>query len=192
MRLPRGLKILNGVTLALPPEILLRTFGTEVGEHVLDGDVDAQLRLCLCRPIFRGIAPSLAELSPYLRERVEHYVGLFKTVLRPILLECRMYHHTPFLPLTETTPWCVLEYAKPDRSAAAAVVFRTSCAAAGPDPDEFRFRPRGIDPARHYRVTLDNGGLTFGVSGRDLMLQGLPVRLEQPLASELLLFHADA
>ena len=28
MRLPRGVKILNGVTMSLPPEALLRTFGT--------------------------------------------------------------------------------------------------------------------------------------------------------------------
>ncbi|HOM56709.1 MAG TPA: alpha-galactosidase, partial [Candidatus Latescibacteria bacterium] len=47
MRMPRGLKILNGVTMSLPPEILLRTFGTEVGEHALEHQRDHHSRLDL-------------------------------------------------------------------------------------------------------------------------------------------------
>lgn len=55
LRAPRGLKILNGMTWVLPPEILLRTFGTESDGLEEDGDVDVQLRTTmLSRPIFRG------------------------------------------------------------------------------------------------------------------------------------------
>jgi len=192
MRMPRGLKILNGVTMSLPPEILLRTFGTEVGEHVLDGDLDTQLRLCLCRVIFRGIAPSLEELTPYLKARIAHYVDLYKSVIRPVMVEGRTYHHTPFMPLTLTTPgpgsaWCVLEYARHDRSAAVAGVFRTGADAAG--CGVFLFRPRGLAPGRHYRVTLDNQGLDFEAWGSDLARDGIRVRLEAVLTSELLLFE---
>ena len=181
MRLPRGVKILNGVTMSLPPEALLRTFGTEVGEHALDGDVDAQLRHCFCRLIFRGIAPSLEELTPYLRDRVEHYVTLYKELLRPLMIEGNVYHHTPFLPLMEKTPWCVLEYARPDRALSVAAIFRTADSGA----PEYLLKPRGLDPVGNYTVTLDNNGLNFSASGRSLMQDGVAIRLEQPLSSEL-------
>jgi alpha-galactosidase len=189
MRLPRGIKILNGVSMSLPPEILMRTFGTEVGDQVLDGDVDTQLRHCFCRMIFRGIAPSLEDVSPYLRQRVGNYVKLFKEVIRPTMIEGRVFHHTPFLPLEDATPWCVLEYAKPDRSTSVAAVFRTSCAKTGADPDEYVFRPRGIDPAGRYEVRLDSRNLGFTASGELLMREGLKIRLEEPQTSELVILQ---
>ena len=190
MRMPRGLKILNGVTVSLPPEVLLRTFGTEAGGHVLEGDVDTQLRLCLSRMIFRGIAPALEELTPYLRARVEHYVQLYKAFIRPIMVEGRVFHHTSCLPLAEATPWCVLEYAKPDRSAAIAGMFRTSSVGAEQGADECLFRPRGLDPSKSYKVVLDNRGLEFVSTGAELVERGVRVRLEAVLTSEVLLFTA--
>lgn len=186
MRMPRGVKILNGVTMSLPPEVLLRTFGTEVPEHSLEGDVDTQLRLCFCRIIFRGIAPSLDELTPYLRERVEHYLDIYKSLIRPVMIDGKVYHHTPFLPLADTTPWCVLEYAKQNGSSAVAVLFRT--AASG--TDEYVLKPRGLNAGTEYEVTLGNSGQRFRAPGRDLMNAGLAVRLEAPLTSELVLFIA--
>ena len=190
MRLPRGFKILNGVTMSLPPEILMRAFGTEACEHVLDGDVDTQLRHCFCRIIFRGIAPSLETLTPYLKERIDHFVELYKTTLRPIMSDGLVFHHTPFLTLAEATPWCVLEYAQQDQTAVAAVIMRTSCAETGEDTDIYVFRPRGIDPDRNYDICLDNAGQHFVVSGRELRRDGIRLRLEQPLTSELLILSA--
>ena len=192
MRLPRGLRILNGVTMSLPPEILLRTFGTEVHEHVLDGNLDTQLRLCLCRVIFRGIAPSLDELTPYLADRITHYVDLYKSVIRPTMIEGLVYHHTPFLSVSPTgpgpqLPWCVLEYARPDRSVAVACVFRV---AADGDDGEYAFRARGLDASRRYRVTWDSAQQTCEVDGLALMQQGITVRLDSVLTSELLTFEA--
>jgi alpha-galactosidase len=201
MRLPRGLRILYGVTASLPPEILLRTFGTEVHEHVLDGDVDAQLRLCLSRIIFRGIAPSTEALTEHMQERVTHFVDLYKQAIRPLMVEGRVYHHTPFRPHTEHISWCVTEIAQPDGRAAVATVFRTSLAQSGPvssavSEDEYIFRPRGLDPALEYEVTLDNLSKDFAhstpyqASGNELMYHGIRIRLDQPLTSELILFRA--
>ncbi len=189
MRLPRGIKILNGVSMSLPPEILMRTFGTEVGEQVLDGDVDTQLRHCFCRMIFRGIAPSLENLTPYLKGRIDNYVKLYKEVIRPTMIDGRVFHHTPMLPLEDATPWCVLEYAKKDRSAAVAAIFRTSCAKAGSEADEYVFRPRGIEPGARYQVQLDGRGLVFPASGEQLMREGVRVRLEKSLTSELVILR---
>ena len=118
------------MTLSLPPESLLRTFGTEAGEQVLDGDA-------------------------------------------------------PFLPLAQATPWCALEYAKPDPSMSVAAVFRTSCDAAGDEPDVFLLRPRGIDPAATYDVRFDSAELRFTAAGETLLRDGRRIRLEQPQTSEL-------
>ena len=191
MRMPRGLKILNGVTMSLPPEILLRTFGTETGEHELDGDVDTQLRQCLCRIILRGIAPSLEELTPHLRGRIERYVEMYKDFIRPTMAGGLVFHHTPFLPLGKSTPWCVLEYARPDGSAALVGVFRTSGAEIGQNPDEYILRPRGLDPSRRYNVTLDSSRTQLEATGRELAEHGVRVRLESALTSELVLIATD-
>ncbi|HEY3290852.1 MAG TPA: alpha-galactosidase, partial [Anaerolineae bacterium] len=174
MRLPRGLKILNGVSMSLPPEVLLRTFGTEVPELDLEGDIDAQLRLvCLCRPIFRGIAPDIDSLTPFLRERITHHLSLYREFIRPTMIDGLVFHHTPFLRHTNLTPWCVLEYAAVDHSRAVVGLFRTG------DIGEpvFHLMLRGLIPAATYDVTFDNSGQTVRLSGVELALRGLDVRI---------------
>ena len=184
MRLPRGVKILNGITMSLPPEILLRTFGTEVPEHTLDGDIDTQLRHCFCRPIFRGIAPSQDQLTPRLRERITHYLAIFREHIRPVMLDGLVFHHTPWLPVLETTPWCVLEYASQDKKRGVAALFRTSST----PPTEYVFRPRGLQLAARYEVCIDSQDQVFRAEGSELFITGIPIRLESALKSELLIF----
>ena len=105
MRGPRQLKILNGMTWVLPPEILLRTFGTETDGLEEDGDLNSQLRIVmLCRPIFRGISPTLEELDPVLRDKIRESVAEFKQTVRPIMVNSRVYHFTPVLPFLEPSP----------------------------------------------------------------------------------------
>jgi hypothetical protein len=41
-----------------------------------------------------------------------------------------------------------------------------------------------------YAVSLDNDDAVFRASGRELAGNGVPVRLDRPLTSELLLFDA--
>jgi len=59
-----------------------------------------------------------------------------------------------------------------------------------PTAPEYRLRLRGLDAARRYRVTFDNSGQTAEVDGVTLMKEGITVRLEGALTSELLLFEA--
>lgn len=187
MRAPRGLKILNGMTWLLPPEILLRTFGTETDGLEGDGDVDLQLRTAmLSRPIFRGISPTLPEFNPLLREKIRSGVQLFKSTVRPIMINSRVYHHTPLVPMLEPSPWIVLEYAAPDRTRAVVGLFRTS-----QDGDPvFRFIPRGLDLGRTYRVTFYNAGQRVEIPGSQL-LEGIPIRLDEALTSEMLVFEVE-
>jgi alpha-galactosidase len=186
MRQPRGLLILNGVTFSLPPEVCLRTFGTETGEHALDSDLDSQLRMViLCHPILRGISPTLEELSPVFRARIVHALELYKAFIRPLMSDCRVFHHTGFLPLFEQTPWCVLEYAAADQARAVIGVFRT----ADIGDDVMVVRPRGLDQGRSYRVTFDNTGEAVPITGRELAQDGIRILLPAKLTSELLLFE---
>jgi alpha-galactosidase len=187
MREPRGVKILNGMTWVLPPEILLRTFGTEVPDLAGDGDIDSQLRqVQMSLPIFRGIAPSLAELNPILRDKIRAGVDLYKNNLRPILRDSVVYHHTPQTPYASESPWVVLEYASPDKKRSVATLFRTS----NHEDSIYHFVPRGLDASLTYRVTFENRAETVELSGAQLVMEGLPVRLETAGTSEMLLFES--
>jgi len=188
MRLPRGLRILYGVTVSLPPEILLRTFGTESGELALEGDIDAQLRMVMMsRPILRGIAPSLETLSPFLRDKIQRNLELHRDFIRPVMVGGKIYHHTPFTPMTKPMPWCVMEYATNDCIKSVTGVFKTSEHA----DDTYILKPRGIDQALTYTVTLDNLHQSYTISGRELAQNGIIIKLERTLSSELLLIEAN-
>ncbi len=187
LRAPRGLKILNGVTWILPPEILLRTFGTESDGVQSDADLVTQLRATtMALPIFRGLSPSLEDFNPLERQEVQRNVELYKQVIRPILNGCRVYHHTPLTPLLDGFPWVVLEYASSDSQKDLGWLFRTSESG----ESTFIFRPRGLDLSKTYDVTLSNSGTTIEIPGYRLLQDGIPVRLEGNLTSELLIFRA--
>ncbi|HEX4484841.1 MAG TPA: alpha-galactosidase, partial [Terriglobales bacterium] len=187
MRGPRGIKVLNGMTFLLPPEILLRTFGTEVPDLASDGNVESQLAVVqMSLPIFRGISPSSEELNPILRDKIRNGVELYKKDLRPILRGSRVFHHTPLLEYFEETPWLVLEYASPDAQHDVATLFRTS----NIEDPVFHFVPRGLDASRNYKVTFKNRGESFEQSGFQLMRDGIPVRLETAGTEEMLLFSS--
>jgi alpha-galactosidase len=187
MREPRGVKILNGMTWVLPPEILLRTFGTEVQDLAGDGDIDSQLRqVQMSLPIFRGIAPSMAELNPLLRNKIRAGVDLYKNELRPIIRDSVVYHHTPQTPYFSESPWVVLEYASRDKKKSVATLFRTS----NHDEPVYRFVPRGLDASLTYKVTFENRSETVELPGIELMREGVPVRLETAGTSEMLLFES--
>jgi alpha-galactosidase len=186
MRQPRSIRILSGVTMSLPPEILLRTFGTEVGEMPMDGDLDSQFRICMmCRPIYRGIAPSVETLTPALHARFQEYNGLYRSWFRPQMENCLVYHHTPFQPVREAAPMTILEYASPDKSMATVAVFTLSPSC----ESELAVKPRGVDAGGRYRVTLLNSDESYEAPGAELRRDGIPVRVGVTMSSEMALIQ---
>jgi alpha-galactosidase len=151
-------------------------------------DLDTHLRVTLFGvPVFVGFGAQNANRSNAYFAKTRKYIELAKGFCRPILANrAVVYHHTPDIGLMGPAEWCVLEYAAPDRSRAYAGVFRLN----GHGPAEYVFRPRGLDPARDYEVTLDNAGQAFRVPGRELVNAGIVVRLSAALTSELILFSA--
>ena len=82
----RTLKILNGFSLAFPPEYGLSYVGFMSPENYRYGDTDFRFRgqmfgqLCL-----GGIVPRGSTIAPEYRSRVQHHVSLYKKFIRPIL-----------------------------------------------------------------------------------------------------------
>jgi alpha-galactosidase len=179
--LPRGLLILNGMSLVLPPEVCNRIAGWLSSSQEHYGDLDTQLRVAMLgHPTLFGLAPSVEELPAAHRDRLVHAIELYQRTIRPLLRTCRVYHHTPVIDFERPHGFCVLEYAAPDRTRAVLGVFRLSGGA-----DTQVVRPRGLDRGRGYRVRLDSAGMAFEATGSDLADRGLTIRLEQPMSSEL-------
>jgi hypothetical protein len=132
-----------------------------------------------------GIAPSLEDLNPANARRVRHMIELYKTFIRPMLSTSRVYHHTPEMPSDAVGDWLVLEYASRDQARAYAGLFRLSLEG---QPD-YLFRPRGLRAAARYRVKFDNSGESIAKTGYELSQDGIRVRLENGIRSELLLFE---
>jgi alpha-galactosidase len=185
-KMPRWARILNGMTMALPPERIDRCAGVAQGAHEL-GDLATHLRASMfSRLTLSGLYPGPGLGNADLVAEVKRFVAFYKSFARPLLADCLVFHHTPVLRGVEPEGWAVLEYASPDASRALVGLFRL----AGRAPDEHRLRLRGIDPGRRYRVGWDSTRKSAIVEGAALAGEGLPVRLEVPLTSEMLTFEA--
>lgn len=178
---PRLVKILNGLTIALPPERLNRFYC-----FTFTGDFDFQMRAALFSHLaVTDFAPSKEAIIPEKFERIKSYIKLYKDFVRPMLATCRVYHHTPELPGNDPYGFCVLEYVSDDASRGYAGIFRLL----DDGENTYHFKSRGLDPSARYKVTFCNSGGAVEISGTDLRLKGLEFSFENVLTSELLLFE---
>ncbi len=182
---PRSFTITNGMTMALPPEYVDRLIGGQAGFTSADFDFQARL-LLFVRPTFGFLYPLGSQPNPLLVGQWKRYIDLYKGFVRPFMGNGRIYHHTPVTAGPDPQGWGVLELAAHDCSRGMAGLFQL----AAPVEPEYRLRLRGLDAGQRYRVTWDNSGQTAEMDGFTLMNQGLEVRLEGALTSELLLFEA--
>ncbi len=181
---PRSIRAINGLTLLLPPEALCYYHNHMSMAHQ-KADLNTHLRVTLfARPIFVGFGAQDADRSSEYFRQTRRYIELHKGFCRPVLAgQPIVYHHTPDIGLYAPAPWCVLEYAHPDQSRGYAGVFHLLSGA-----QEYRLCLRGVATSAEYEVTLDNQRQTFRMSGRDLALQGLPIRLDAAMTSELVMY----
>lgn len=183
---PRTLRIVNGMSMALPPERIDRCGGVGQNSH-LRADLDFQLRSCMLGHFtISGIYPAAGEDNATHLERIRHHVSRYKEFIRPFLDTARVYHHTPVLTGKEPRGWAVLEYAAPKGDRAVVGLFRL----AGPGDELYRLQLRGVDAGRAYWVTFDNSGHTALIEGTELLYRGLDIRLARPLTSEFLYIEA--
>ena len=184
---PRSIRAINDLTLFLPPEALCYYHNHMAPAHQ-KADLDTHLRVTLfAQTIFVGFGAQDANRDTAYFDKTRRYIRLAREVTGPILgARPRVFHHTPATGSSGPADWVVLEYAAPDASAGYAGLFRLS----GLAPETFLFRPRGVDLARRYAVTLDNSGQTLELTGAELGHEGLSVRLDGAYTSELVLYRA--
>ena len=181
---PRAFSITNGMTMALPPECVDRLIGGQ--NAYIAADIRTLIRnLLFARPSIGCFKPPYADANPLQLDIIRHHVQIYKEFVRPMQRDSKIYHHTPELNKA-MDGFGILETAKRDGSQGMIGVFRL----AEPERDEVIVYPRGIDPSRDYRVTLDNYSAEWTMSGSELLAHGLHVRLGGALTSELILYRA--
>jgi len=186
MHMPRTVRILNGMSMVLPPAYLDRLFGVAM-EGGYRGNVETQLHvIILAHPTISGITPALAQANPVMMAAVKKYLTIYRDFIRPFHRTARVYHHTPVIPGADGSGWCALEYAAPDGSRAVAGVFRL--VNAGEDTYHLCFR--GLNPELTYRITSEPGSRSARADGYTLMTIGMDIRLDTALTSRLLLVEA--
>ena len=187
MKMPRTVRILNGMSMALPPEYVDRMFG--ICMNGCDrGNMEAQMQVAILgHPALSGLTPALTEANPALMECVKKYVGIYKNFIRPFHRQAKVYHHTPVISGGDGRGWCALEYGAADRRRAVAAVFRLVNA----EENVYRLRFRGLSPEFTYRLRFEPGGLMAEKNGFILMQEGIDVRLDNALTSLLVLLTAE-
>ncbi len=184
-RAPLSVTITNGMTMALPPERVDRLFAG-MFSHVY-GTLDLQMRVTMLNHMsLNVVAPAGTQPNPAQMEFVRHSVQLYKDFIRPFLPQCRVYHHTPETRKCLEEGFCILEVASRERDRAAITAYTLS----GAVRTEYTIIPRGVDPSRRYRVTLDNSRSSFELPGHELTSSGVHVHIPTSLASELILIEA--
>jgi hypothetical protein len=89
---PRIIRMLNGMTMALAPDLLAVFSGVGMNGH-LGGDLDLQLRILMMsgNPCLLGIFPTMANRNPGVVRKIKHMTDLFHNFIRPIILNCNVY-----------------------------------------------------------------------------------------------------
>lgn len=186
---PHSIRAINTMTMFLPPEALCY-YHNHLGFAHMTCDADTHLRTTLfCMPIFVGFGAQDADRNTTFFQLTKRYINLFKKVCKPVLAGSpRVYHHTPDIGLFRPAEWCVLEYAAADASSGYAGLFKVGNARQNSGGCEYLFKPRGLSLTADYNVFFDNRQEILRISGGNLALYGLPVRLEGAMTSELLIF----
>lgn len=181
---PRSIAVTNGMTMVLPPETVDRLV-SGMFCHTR-GSLDLQVRHTLFgRPTTNDYNCVGSVMNPVQIDFVKHTFDIYKSFVRPMAGKDLIFHHTPEVNGTQPQGVCVLERAAEDGSRAMIGVFNLCMAG----EREERVFPRGIDASATYRVTLDNSGSVCEVSGFTLCNEGLRVRLDGALQSELVLME---
>ncbi len=190
---PRSLAIVNGMTMALPPEMCDRLVGGMNGHT--RGSLDFQARLSLFgRPTSNDYNAVGSKMNPDQIAFLRHTFGIYKNFIRPFAADCRIYHHTPEImagagggAAEQPNGTAILERAGKDGARSVIGLFRLANACGEESAVVY---PRGIDASRKFTVTYDNSGSTFSMTGAELLQNGLRIRLHGSIVSELVLLQA--
>lgn len=184
-RFPRIPRTFNGMTMCLPPEHIMGHYGAGMSQ-IRYGCAETHLQqLVQTVPRICGIAPWDEPVNPALIELYQRYIALYKSFIRPIQQVCKVWHHTPAVPGISGRGYVVQEFSHPDGTRGYASVMRL------PDTvqNTYLLKTRGLDRNKGFKVTLFSTDTVFEVAGYQLATEGLPIYLDGPLTSELILME---
>ena len=117
--------------------------------------------------------------TPEQHEAARQAIALYKEKLRPLIRDAQLYHVSA---RPDGVHWDGMEYWDPVRKHGVLYAFRGSVA----DENNHTFVLTGLDAASHYRLHFQDGSSRDReATGKQLMNEGLEVKLEHPLSSEL-------
>ena len=188
--MPWSFRMLSGMSVFLPPEVLVNANGMGFPKNLPDADTTLRGTYALGNTpmIFNAFLPkSLDDLKPDFRDKCLHYANIYKTFIRPMLADCKVWHHAPVNAAggVESGGWFAMEFTSPDRSKGWATVIRLS----GDAADAYLLKLKGLDAEKNYRVTFDNTGNVETIPGVKLMTEGLRIQPPAKPCSEFLLFE---
>jgi alpha-galactosidase len=181
-----------GLAVTLPPEILVTPNGM-ADQHQPDFITVLRAAYFLGNTpmLFNAMLPrSLEEFTPQLQKQFQHYTEIYKSFIRPMLPDCKVWLHAPVNAEggIKSGDWFAMEFTSPDRTKGWATVIHLSQAS----PLEYSLKPKGLDPDKAYKVTFDNTGASSQLRGSHLAKEGVPIRLGEGRSSEVILIEAAA
>lgn len=192
---PYVYRMASGMSAFLPPEILVTANGMCGKDN--QPDLITMLRgiyaIGNTPMIFNAMLPSTVdEFDPEVLQKWQKYAKMYKNFIRPLLSTCRVYHHAPVNASggVESGDWFAMEFMSADRKQGWATIIRLSEEeSSGNESQSYLFLPKGMDKEKTYRVLFDNAGEASTYSAERLMKDGLVVKVENTLRSELLIFN---
>lgn len=182
---PYTFPVLNGVSMLLPVEYFIQTFVAGYGH--LRGSVNFQLDVCrFGNPqISWHVLPEGLKWTEGYDEKIRAALNTYRTLVRPNLPGCRVYHHTPEVSAEAPDSVGILEIGSKDRRFGMLGVF----ALTRPENPAISFRFRGLDASLRYRIIMDDK-VVCEKDGYSLMYEGMEVRLETALDSRVVIASA--
>jgi alpha-galactosidase len=186
---PYVFQMASGLSVYLPPEILVTPFGM-AGPDQPDSVTILRGAFALGQVplLFNAMLPKTPEeLTPEIKERMLHYTNLYKSFIRPMLHEVKVFHHEPVNSVggVESSGWFAMEFSSPDRKKGWATIVSLR----GDKRGQYLMKPRGLDADKNYTVKSDNQGTSTITKGIDLLNKGLQINIPENPRSELLLFE---
>ncbi len=124
--------------------------------------------------------------TPEQHEAARQAIALYKRELRPLIRDARLYHVSP---RPDGVQWDGMQYWNPQRAKGVVFAFRGSV----PGESEHRFVLSGLDISTRYHLHFQDGTAPDRTAtGSELMSEGLVVRLQNPLSSELVFLTEEA
>jgi alpha-galactosidase len=124
--------------------------------------------------------------TPEQHEAARQAIALYKRELRPLIRDARLYHVSP---RPDGVQWDGMQYWDPRLAKGVVFVFRGSV----PGESEHRFVLSGLDISTRYHLHFQDGTAPDRTAiGSELMSEGLVVRLQNPLSSELVFLAEEA